>query len=377
MNEKIVDLIEENYPFSPDQLSVWKETRDDILCSEEADAENVISFDKLLSKLGDGHTRIRKIIPPRDLFVIDLIWAGDKLIWVENMKGYPVNSLNGMSVDTVVERYRKDYGLNLNALKKQIVVDIKNGQDLFSVDSISIGYRDKDGDREKTFFKTSLEDIKATVSPEQLKQLKNMQCLICKKTDANTLYFKMSSFYDDRMADMFIDALKHEAGDDIENIIIDIRDNLGGYVDLAKRITGLLIDKTVEMDYEILDHEGNREKCIVQSNKAEELKGKKIWLFVNGNTQSCAEYIFARALSIANDNLTIIGSSTAALSGQAKEFILNGSVMLSVSTKRYVHPGTDETVGCGVIPSVVIESFDHKDITKDKYIEWYTENKTA
>jgi len=99
--------------------------------------------------------------------------------------------------------------------------------------------------------------------------------------------------------------------------------------------------------------------------------------FVNSNTQSCAEYIFARALNIANKNVTIIGSNTAALSGQAKEFILNGSVMLSVSTKRYVHPGTDDSIGCGVIPSVVIESFDHDDISKDKYIEWYMENKTA
>lgn len=376
MNEELISLIEENYPFTKKQDLIWKEIKRDILDQDSLCDQNVVIIDKLISRLRDGHMRMKCLIPPQSIFVVDLLWKGNHLIMIKDGKSYVVEKVNDKSVVSLIELYQLEYGLENLFVKRQMIADIKNGSDIFQGNHLKIQYTLESVSKEMEFTKTSIQDLKATVSDETLKLLKSLKSLLVKKMDQDTLYIKITSFYDRNIVEKFLEDVSQQMDEHICNVIIDIRDNSGGYIDLAKELASFVIDEKIQLDYEVLDAKGFREQYEIDSRKMPELSHKRMFLFVNQNTQSSAEYIFARALKLSNENIIIVGNTTAGLSGQAKEYIINDRYMLSVTTKRYVVPGTFHTVSYGITPGIIIdEDNDTSDVTKDSYIEWYMWNK--
>lgn len=368
MNEEIVKLIEKQYPFKDNQRKRWGEIKNKIIHSRRIDSDNIVSLDKVLSGLRDGHTRIRDISRKENImmFPIDIEWFGDKLVWRNNSVLEQVHFINDMDISSIIDMYGNNYEFGDLIVKKQILNDIKQGADIFNFETLSINGN--------IIEKVNVSDLLAELNAYQIKEIEKLKKVLSVKIDKNTLLIRISSFYKQDIVNDIKGLLDRIKKEQYENIIIDIRDNQGGYINVAEAVASLFIPKNVVLDFEIVDCENNCKEIYIKTKQRDFINKYKVFLFINENTQSCSEYIFGRALKLTIPNLLIVGKHTAGLSGQAKEYIIDGKYLLSVTTKRYVDSITGEEVGYGLKPDVIL-SYDLENDTVDYYLDWYKKRK--
>lgn len=145
-------------------------------------------------------------------------------------------------------------------------------------------------------------------------------------------------------------------------LIIDLRNNSGGYVDELKKVAGLFLPKNkliCQFDY------GNKEENFY-SNNQEPLHYKKIVILVNSKTASVSE-LFVIALKEGLDNVTVVGNKTYGkqVSYGIRKFH-DGSGMIFISA---IMKGADGKLlnKDGITPDIVIgntETF-YQTITND------------
>ena len=159
------------------------------------------------------------------------------------------------------------------------------------------------------------------------------------------------------------DQLKKELNnfekEEINSLIIDLRDNSGGHLSAAEDILSLFLSK----EHVIYQMKKN--------NKIEKFysKGKndtnhKIAILVNSNSASASEVMTAALKE--NLNVTVIGQKTFG-KGTAQELItLSSGEQYKFTTKEWLTPNGNSINGAGIVPDVVIND---DSIYIDKAIE--------
>lgn len=367
INGKIVELVEQYYPFTKEQRARWEDIRDRMLELSPEVEQGIREMDRLLSKLGDSHTRIKNLTPNRSIFVIDIYFESDQLMLREHDKSYPIVELNGMTTDQIQQMYQEHYGWEWPFVKRHLIREIKFGEGMFAKPELQVRYTKHGKLVEKMWRQTNISEICTQLSQDQIETLKTVKGISSKQIDESLFYIRISSFFQREIPALFLETLQRM---DIrtKRIVLDIRDHQGGYVDVAKELVSYMIDQDIKLDFEAENKEGLREQYVVNSRYQKELEGKKLSLLINENTQSSAEYLFARALKLAHPNLEIIGTETAGLSGQAKEFFIDQKYLLTITTRRYVDVVTKKQVGKGMHPTVIVKDDIHSG--KDACMEW-------
>ena len=173
-------------------------------------------------------------------------------------------------------------------------------------------------------------------------------------------YIQISSF-DIATEEQFYDAMDELEGSGIEGLIIDLRDNPGGDVDVATAMASRILPKGLIMYTE--DKNGKRDEYNADGKNVFE---KPLVIITNGNSASASE-IFAGAVKTRGRGI-IVGEKTYGKGVvQVVVPMTDGSAVKLTTAKYYLPDGTC-IHGEGIEPDVEIE------LDLDEYLETGKDN---
>lgn len=141
--------------------------------------------------------------------------------------------------------------------------------------------------------------------------------------------------------------IRNLVSQDIEYIILDLRDNYGGYVDYAVEICNLLIESG-----ELFTSHNKKGDCRIYNSNLSKKPFKEIVTLTNHGTASAAEAI-ARALQL--DGNTVIGKKTYGKGIAQRMFKIYGGGGINLSVEEFFDSKGAPINRIGVIPDVLVE----------------------
>ncbi len=170
------------------------------------------------------------------------------------------------------------------------------------------------------------------------------------KLDNNIAHIKLYNF-NEKAADGIMDALRSAEKDGAERIILDLRNNPGGFLEISVRIAGLWLPEGMVVVSEEFRDESSNEKFTSPGNGA--LKNIPTVILINGGSASASE-ILAGAL---RDNLGIklIGTKTFGKGTvQILKQLTDGS-NVKVTVANWLLPKGETIEGNGIKPDIEVK----------------------
>ena len=164
-------------------------------------------------------------------------------------------------------------------------------------------------------------------------------------------YVRLSGFADDTREDLerAAEALKREAGRELEGLVLDLRDNPGGVLDSAVEVADLFID-----DGLIVRGDGRiRQARFVQyAHPGDALERIRVAVLVNGDSASGAEIVAAAIQAHARGR--IVGERTYGKGSVQTVVPLAGRNALKLTTSRFVTASGESIDGDGIEPDLLV-----------------------
>lgn len=155
--------------------------------------------------------------------------------------------------------------------------------------------------------------------------------------------------FDDVTDEQFMEALDTLESQGMEDLIIDLRDNGGGLVDVTCAILDRLLPEGLIVYTE--DKYGNRQE---ESSDAENYFSGDMAVLVNGNSASASE-IFAGAVKDYGVG-TLIGTQTFGKGIVQSLFPLSDGSAIKITVSRYYTPAGNNIHEVGITPDIVLEA---------------------
>lgn len=163
----------------------------------------------------------------------------------------------------------------------------------------------------------------------------------------NIGYIRIMSFNDRNISKIFAKDLNKLIANGIKGLVIDVRDNPGGYYDEVVRIADMLLPKGIIVYTE--DRNGNKD---VENSDSRELK-IPITVLINGNSASASE-VLAGALKD-HEKGTLIGTKTFGKGLVQSVKMLDDGSGIKYTTARYFTPSGVCIHGIGIQPDVEVK----------------------
>lgn len=362
--KNIIELVETSFFFINDQHEIWLKNKNNLLSllkKENTEHEFLKGIDEFLIKLGDAHTRLFFPNIPDKILKENFEWLNDELYLFYNDEAYLVEKINKYYVSDLKIIYKNMY-INYPEVMiyNELLQDLKFGNRYFYDNYIYIMVN-KNNEGFKIILNRIntnewLNEIKIKMKSENILKDK----IIIEKVNSRTIIVRILSFREKELNNILKKKLK-DIKSNYDTVIIDLRNNNGGYIDVAKKITENFISQDTILEYEVKERKGSEfitSKNEIKSNMSSYFKDKTKIVFVNDKTMSSAEYIFVKSLS--QEKCIIVGCETAGLSNQAVVHDLGNNIILQVTTKRYFDK--NEPVNRGIFPDIQIK------ITPDNYL---------
>lgn len=146
-------------------------------------------------------------------------------------------------------------------------------------------------------------------------------------------------------------------------ILIDVRNNPGGYLNGAAEIASTFTPKGVMVSQEYSD--GKRDDFT--SNKEGALLGKPIVVLMNESSASASE-ILAGALKV-SAGATLVGQKSFGKNTVQQAYQLDKGTSVHITAAHWLLPNGERIPDDGMVPDVVVEGNNGNDDQKDKAIE--------
>jgi len=166
--------------------------------------------------------------------------------------------------------------------------------------------------------------------------------------EGNIGYIGMSGF-DQVTKDQFVEALDDLDGQGQDGLIIDLRNNPGGYLHIVYGIVDELLGKGELVVY-TEDKNGKREELVTENKDS---FNKPLVILVNGNSASASE-ILAGAVKD-HEIGTIVGETTFGKGVVQRTFELEDGSAVKITVSRYYTPDGNYIQGVGIVPDVIVE----------------------
>ncbi len=187
-----------------------------------------------------------------------------------------------------------------------------------------------------------------------------MRAVTSKVIDKDIGYIRITSFSKDS-AEEFSTELKSLNEKQVKSLIIDIRDNGGGYVDQGIKICDMLLP---ECTIGYLEDKNGKRKTF---NSDEESCGLKLAVLINEKSASASE-ILAAAVKDNKAGVTV-GRKTYGKGLSQTEFKFKDGSALKLTTAQYLTPSEKVLDGKGVTPdNKISKGEDDKDKQLDKAV---------
>lgn len=164
------------------------------------------------------------------------------------------------------------------------------------------------------------------------------------------------SKFNQTVYDQFVDALEKLEKDNIDGLVIDLRDNTGGYLAAATKMAKLFLENG-KVIYSLNEKNGST----VSKDDTDEARTYPVYVLVNGNTASASE-ILAAALRDSYGAM-LVGSTTYGKGKVQKTSTLSDGTMYKYTSAKWLTPNGLCIDEVGLKPDIEIDA--SADYTKD------------
>ncbi len=179
----------------------------------------------------------------------------------------------------------------------------------------------------------------------------------------NNIGYMYIQTFDEGCADEFKEKYEALQQQNINSLIIDLRDNGGGIVPEALDILDYILEKD-KITLITVDKNGNEEISKTSTKQSIDIP---IVLLVNGQTASASE-IMAGALKD-NKKATIVGEQTYGKGVIQELMTLKNNAALKLTTNEYYTPNRNKINKIGITPDYIVEITGKEDTQLQKAIE--------
>ena len=170
---------------------------------------------------------------------------------------------------------------------------------------------------------------------------------IFEKDNKKVGYIKVSSFASNTY-DQFNDQLVDLEDKDIDYLIVDLRNNTGGYLNVTTKMVNLFLSKG-SVIYSLENKDGVKE----YEDDTKENREYKIVVLINGNTASAAE-IFAGALKDSY-GATLVGEKSYG-KGKVQTLVSYGDSIVKYTSSKWLRPNGECVDEVGITPDVEVKN---------------------
>lgn len=241
-------------------------------------------------------------------------------------------------------------------------VGLKEGDMIISVNDISM--KSKTASYFTSMINDSESDINIKVSRNNETKLFTLKAekIIIQSVTTNTFYrnnkrigYVKISIFAANTAEQFKEKIENLESSGIDSLIIDVRNNAGGYLTNASTMLEMFMKK----DSTLYKTE-TKENTVVRKDLTEENRDYPVIVLVNESSASASE-ILASCFK-ENYGSTLVGIKTYG-KGTVQETVsvLDGDSMAKLTTKKWLTPNGEWIDGKGITPDVVVK-------LNDKYL---------
>lgn len=165
-------------------------------------------------------------------------------------------------------------------------------------------------------------------------------------------YIRISSFTEKTTVGLreALTELKEELGDNMQGIVLDLRNNPGGLLDQAIAVSNTFLDRG-----EIVSTRTRNDRNIQRYNAqtGDSIDGKSFVVLINGGSASASE-IVAGALQD-HERAVVVGTQSFGKGSVQTVIPLSTDGAMSLTTAYYFTPSGNSIQGEGIVPDVVVE----------------------
>jgi len=178
-------------------------------------------------------------------------------------------------------------------------------------------------------------------------------------------YVRISSFTTDTGDNLNKELLKlkKEAGGELKGLVLDLRNNPGGVLDAAVKVSDAFIEKGTIVSIKGRDPGNNRE---FSATPGDMLNGRPLVVLVNGGSASASEIV---AGALQDDKRAVLMGSRTFGKGSVQTIMpLSNDTAIKITTARYYTPSGRSIQAEGIEPDVVLRSLKlSKDDQQDSF----------
>lgn len=263
--------------------------------------------------------------------------------------------------NTILEVYdntpAKEAGLKEGDVVKEI-----GGEELTPENSYEVvqKVREKLGNKLKVIIERDGKDVEKELNVKKI----NLPIVTSNFVDINNKrigYIKISSFTSNSFEQFSEQLVKLEEKDNIEKLIIDVRDNGGGYLEQAVDMAELFVEKG-KVIYSLQDRKETKK---IKDNSKDN-RTYNIVILVNGSSASASE-ILAAALKDNNEAI-LVGEKTFGKGKVQTTKKLDDGTILKYTSSKWLRPNGECVDGEGITPDYEVAQKDGKDLQYEKAI---------
>lgn len=247
---------------------------------------------------------------------------------------------------TIVQVYENSPAEEAGLKKGDIIYEV-NGENVQAQDLNEIVSKIKGEEGTTVHLKCYRPETEEYVDVDVERRSIEMDTVSSEMLSDNIGYIKISSF-DGVTADQFKEALNDLEEQQMEGLIIDLRDNLGGLVDSVVEIADWMLPEGTIVYTEDKNGEGE-----TYSSDAEHQFTKPLAVLVNGYSASASE-IFAGAIQSYGTG-TLVGTKTFGKGIVQNTYPLGDGSAVKMTVSRYFTPDGVCIHGEGIEPDVEVE----------------------
>lgn len=234
------------------------------------------------------------------------IEAGDIIVKVDGQ------SVEALELSSLAELVLGEEG------SKVVITVSRNGQDI-----------DKEVTRAKVLYSTFGEVIDNTVGYIELDQFG--------ESTAEEVYAYLEQFENNQ-----------------KDLIVDLRDNGGGYLDSVVDIVSYFVPKGETV---LITESKNNKQTIEKTNSDKQFQFENIVILINGGTASASE-VFTAALAEHLDNVTVVGVNSYGKGTVQQTRMFEDQSALKYTTAEWLTPSGKKIHGVGIAPDIEMSLHD-------------------
>lgn len=178
-------------------------------------------------------------------------------------------------------------------------------------------------------------------------------------------YIRISSFTTDTGDNLNKELLKlkKEAGGELKGLVLDLRNNPGGVLDAAVKVSDAFIDKGTIVSIKGRDPGNNRD---FGATPGDMLNGRPIVVLVNGGSASASEIV---AGALQDDKRAVLMGSRTFGKGSVQTIMpLSNDTAIKITTARYYTPSGRSIQAEGIEPDVALRALK---VSKDEQMDGF------